>query len=159
MRKDRYDFLKENIHLLDIDLENGIIKNRTSNTIDYKGYKRIKLREKTYRIHEIIVVAGGLNPVNLTVNHKDCNKLNNQFSNLEVVTNKENINHAWNNDLIPHLKGELNGMTKLNIETVKDIKLMLNNRISVIEIANKFNIPRSTIYNIKDNRCWAHVTI
>lgn len=40
----------------------------------------------------------------LFVNHKDCNKLNNHYTNLEFVTNKENIYHALAHDLLKGTK-------------------------------------------------------
>ena len=39
-------------------------------------------------------------PKELVINHKDGDKHNNALNNLEVVTNLENIQHAWKNNLI-----------------------------------------------------------
>jgi len=65
---------------------------------DEDGYKRIKLWKqmisKHYRIHRLVATAFIPNPEDKPqVNHKDGDKTNNNISNLEWVTNQENITH------------------------------------------------------------------
>lgn len=73
-----------------------------------QGYQTIQLSKngetiaKNYTVHRIIASAWltppeGLNIVNLVVNHKDSNKRNNHYQNLEYVTQRENVNHAYKN--------------------------------------------------------------
>ena len=71
---------------------------------DRKGYLSVDLYEnskrKTERVHRLVAEAFVPNPDNKPyVNHKDGNKHNNNASNLEWVTSKENCRHAWNNGL------------------------------------------------------------
>lgn len=72
--------------------------------VDEKGYHRIRVtveREKmTVRLHRAVAKAFIDNPNNLPqVNHIDGNKSNNSITNLEWVTNKENVHHAIQNGL------------------------------------------------------------
>jgi len=78
---------------------NSVIKERILKGIisDYLVvvlYKEGK--QKTKKIHKL-VAESFLNHkpcgMNLVVNHIDFNKLNNNVSNLEIVTNRENCNH------------------------------------------------------------------
>ncbi len=69
------------------------------------GYYQIKLskngKTKTIKVHKLIVEHFMKKiPKELTVNHKDGNKLNNYINNLEICTQKENIKHAIDNNLI-----------------------------------------------------------
>ena len=71
---------------------------------DSKGYHRINItlnrEKKGFKIHREVAKAFIPNPCNLPqVNHKDGNKDNNNASNLEWMTNKENAHHAIANGL------------------------------------------------------------
>lgn len=66
------------------------------------GYMRVSLSEKgrlkTMLIHRLVyeTFAGSI-PKGYEVNHKDEDKSNNQFTNLELLTHKDNINFGTRN--------------------------------------------------------------
>jgi hypothetical protein len=63
--------------------------------IDSKGYRAINLASRWYKLHRLIAMTFIPNPENKqTVNHIDGNKINNDISNLEWATQKENNKHA-----------------------------------------------------------------
>lgn len=74
-------------------------------TRDRKGYLSVDLykdgKRVTRGVHRLVAEAFIPNPENKPeVNHKDGNKHNNSISNLEWVTKKENVRHAWDNGLV-----------------------------------------------------------
>jgi hypothetical protein len=69
------------------------------------GYKRLALKSEDKRenvsVHRLVATAYVPNPDNLSdVNHKDGVKANNQDTNLEWCSHKENVRHAWETGLI-----------------------------------------------------------
>ena len=76
--------------------------------VNKRGYQYCNIstngKVRKVKIHRLVAKAFVDNPFNYeTVNHKDGNKLNNDFKNLEWVTLKENIRHGWKTGLYkPH---------------------------------------------------------
>jgi len=86
----------------------GVIINSKTNRVisQTKGiYYNTRLKNKdgefkTCYLHRLLAVVFVPNPHNYPhVNHIDCDKLNNELTNLEWCTAKQNIQHAWANGL------------------------------------------------------------
>lgn len=63
------------------------------------GYARVGLSGKRFLVHRLIALVY-IGESKLNVNHKDGNKLNNHVSNLEYLSQKDNIKHAFENGLV-----------------------------------------------------------
>ncbi len=123
------------------------------------GYKKTM---KHYRIHRLVAEAFIENPDGkATVNHKDGIKANNNVANLEWNTHQENMEHAFENGLIPPppcSRGELNGMAKLKEYQVKQVRFLLSKRdaygINQTDIAKLFGVSFQQISKIKLGLRW-----
>lgn len=123
-------------------------------TLSYKGVR------KTPLLHRLIALAFIPNPNNKEqVNHIDGNKSNNDLSNLEWVTNMENIRHAmkigrhkpWIKTQNRLTAGHKAGVSrrKLSTEDIRTIRGMhRNGGYTQQQLANQFKIARSSISEI-----------
>lgn len=89
--------------------KNGSLFNTTSNkfisTTIKNGYMRYNVNWKRRLVHEVLADQWIPNPNNLeTIDHIDCNKLNNSLDNLEWVDREENKRRAYENGLTAVVK-------------------------------------------------------
>lgn len=94
----------------------------------------------------------------LQVNHIDCNKENNYYKNLEMVTNQENSAHAVANGLMVPLKGQENGFSKYTEEQIHNICKFLELGYHRDAISEVLNVPNHLVKGIKSRKRWVHVS-
>lgn len=100
---------------------------------DNKGYLRVDLDNKTYKVHRLVASCFLDNPNDLPqVNHKDENKENNCVTNLEWCDNKYNANYG--SRVIPIIQYDLEDNFIKEWKCMKQAGLTLN--ISVSHICN-----------------------
>lgn len=147
----------------------GRIKNKITNKViklfvDGNGYLGCtvslgkKNKKKRIRTHRAVAELFIDNPNNYPqVNHIDGNKQNNYYQNLEWCTNKYNIIHAHQNNLVRIIKGEQINNSKL---TQKDVLFIRNNykaknkHLGQRGLARKFNVNEYTIRDVLSNKTW-----
>lgn len=116
---------------------------------DIFGYRVATLRRppKTrmmIRIHTLVGNAFVLkkeSKLKLCINHKDGNKSNNHFENLEWITSAENIKHAVDTGLF-NIKGENHPSVKLTKEKVIQMRELRKKGLTHQAIADMFGICR-----------------
>ena len=133
-----------------------------------KGYLMVYLRlgKEHYarcRVHRLVAqyFIENPDPKNKTqVNHKDGDKTNNAASNLEWVSPKENVNHAFSTGLHPVYTCEKASHAKLTNEEVELICqfMMKFPEISLKKVARMFEVGYSTIQNIRLHRQWVEIS-
>jgi hypothetical protein len=95
--------------------------------------------------------------------HKNHNKLDNNIKNLEWATLENMIEHQQDSPAkIAYKKKQANRQVglKLTITQVKKIKDQLNNdkrRLTIKQLANKYEVSEMTMYRIKSGENWSRV--
>lgn len=109
-----------------------------------------------FLIHRLVAEVYLPNPDNLPeVDHLDTNRFNNHYTNLEWVSNPENMKRALENNIF--VKGENTKQSKL---TNDDVRYIRKNYIKgckeygSLALAKKFKISQSQISRIVNNTSW-----
>lgn len=128
-----------------------------------QGYLLVDIHHnhKSYyrQVHRLVAQAFIPNPDNLSdVNHKDGNKENNCDFNLEWMTRKENVRHAWDTGLVKPRYGENNPANVYSEEQIHRVCSYLECPIMHnYEIAKLCNVDVTTIRDIKFRGKWSKV--
>lgn len=127
------------------------------------GYLRVVLykdgKDKSCQIHRLVAFAFLSNLENKPqVNHKDGNKKNNNYWNLEWVTLSENRKHSFKLGLQRGRRGEESHFAKLNENNILWIRKMHDNKIyPQTYLAKKFNVSDATISLIVNKINWRYI--
>lgn len=114
---------------------------------------RVKTRIPTHRFVAMHFIP---NPENKPeVNHKKGIKTDNRAKELEWATKAENEKHAVDNEL--KAMGERIHTCKISASHVRLIRDFLKNGITLKDVANKYGISISTVYEIKSRKIWKHI--
>lgn len=129
---------------------------------DKDGYYEISLRtrinsSKTWKVHKLVALTYiGTPPDYLTdptVDHIDSNIKNNDYTNLRWINREINSSIRKNKGT-----GEQNHEAILTEKQVVEICELLTQKVSLIKIAQKYGVEKSTISNIRRKKTWTHLT-
>jgi hypothetical protein len=117
--------------------------------------------EKQCKVHHLVLDAFiGPRPSGYQANHKNGDTSNNRLSNLEWVTAKQNVNHAFTilgrkYPNPPHYSGEKHPMHKLTWDKVEQIrKLYSVDGWKIVNLSKYFHVSESTISHIVKGETW-----
>jgi hypothetical protein len=146
-------------------LQDGKLLNGSLTT----GYRTLNLHrpgnQGTLYIHREIakIFLDRPSPKHKFVIHKNHDKLDNSVKNLKWATLEEMIKHQQNSPAkIAYKKKQANREVglKLTATQVRRIKEALNNknrRITIKQLASKYDVSEMTMYRIKSGENWARV--
>jgi hypothetical protein len=130
--------------------------------LHHTGYLVITVRkdgqQKQLRVHRFVweTLVGEI-PAGKVINHKNGIKTDNRLSNLELVSNQENIIHAWNELGRISVKGQDKPQSKITEKQALEIISMCANGFSNKEIGVLFNLHPNYISLIRHNKRWKHL--
>lgn len=129
------------------------------------NYPKVKLRNISQSVHRLEWIKhNGEIPKHLTVNHIDGDKMNWHISNLELLTQGDNVRHAWAIGLCKPKLGEKHGRAKLDDMAVLTARTLpkkgKNGRgygFSHAELALKYGVSSKVLREARSGKTWRHL--
>ena len=157
MNRGRYEMCRKFIEggMWNIDVTKGVVigkRGGISKPDGSSGYLKQSAyyRGKTYnfRVHEIIAVAGGLHPVDATIDHINGDILDNRICNLQILSNADNIRKSQvGTHHSEETKRKIGEASKRNTSCNKEVICMETGIIypSTLEVERQLGISHSSI--------------
>ena len=145
--------------------KNGVLK-ELKTRIDKDGYIVISLYLNGIAhyggVHRYVARAFVINddPANKTeVNHKNGIKDDNRFTNLEWVTPKENIHHAWDHGLASAKYCDDHPNSRYTNEAVNNVcQCLVDNKLTMREISEKTHVSYTVVKQIRNHIIWNKIS-
>jgi len=131
---------------------------------DSKGYPQFAMslsggRRVRMKVHRAVALAFlGPRPSGAQINHISGDKRNNSVTNLEYVSCRRNVQHAWETGLrrAEQVQGERHGRSKLTAEAVQHIRLV-GSAANIQELAERYGVTPQCIDQVLKHKTWRHV--
>lgn len=145
-----------------LNVYNVVTGNKLNGSVYSTGYRvfdarvsGVKYRESH---HRLVALAFIPNPENKPhVNHIDGDKLNNNLSNLEWVTPKENIHHALENKLMV-VQGEDCGKSIYSEAQIKEVCTLLEQGMRPIDIPKLLDVSYDVVNSVYHRKTWTSIS-
>jgi hypothetical protein len=139
----------------------GMVKNNKTGrllkpTITNKGYYRVNLAGKDIKLHRLVALHFVENPKPNEydqVNHKDGDKGNNVYKNLEWANNSKNQKHAHDTGLHSHV-GIRNTNAKL---TEEDVLFIWKTGMTTPEVEREYDLSKPYACRLVKKHVWKHL--
>lgn len=133
---------------------------RLSTTEGKSGYLKIRMNIRGRRVNRMVhrIVAEAFLPPRqegAQVRHKDGDKLNNQASNLQWGTARDNARDRDQHGTTA--RGERNGWSAIDEGKVREVRILRASGLTYREIERITGVGRTHARQIATRRLWAHV--
>lgn len=124
------------------------------------GYPQLNVNKKNIKAHRAsYLINVNEIPNRMLVLHKCDNRECCNPDHLFIGTQKDNMRDMINKGRSNNVRGEECSFSKLKINDVLKIKLMIKNGILLSNICKIYNVSHTLIRKIKNNKVWKHIIL
>lgn len=121
-----------------------------------RRYKQVSLYKdgvkKSFHVHRLVAMCWLGDCDGFVVSHKNHNTYDNRVSNLEAVSQKENIGRSVSDKR--NAFGEKQHLSKL---TSEDVLFIRQSGKSNLMLAKQFGISPTTVRDVRNRKTWKHI--